>query len=634
MVWANSMTGLRAGRCLALALGMWLAGWAQAQADIAPPEPSIDWRTVLPNTYPDRATPLIEAQQAQITVAPGVALQVSKMQGSLHANNTDGPITLDQPERFAVQIDQGELLLPQEVMVRLVQAELAAKGAPLRIKTVEVSPQEIRIGGQIRRLGVWLKLEVAGQLSPQGNEVVLTPSELKVAGIPVYGAVLATNLQLQALVDMKTPAIALKGQTMVLRPQHLLNAPQLNFQIAELQLGQGQIRARLGDGSGAFQPFCRENCPYSYVYLQGGRLQASGITLPGPPALLTGPATAPLTVALTDLARVVHDSEIRLRRDGALWVNTFIGNPAKTELDALAAGRKAMASLSRQKTPVPEAHTLLVAKNSTLTTPQGVSIGIDHLIAHTPTRQLEALGQSHQNILYGRVSLNNNALDALMNNSLFAYTDSPIRRVRSQISSQGIDITLQVKPKLLGVNLFFMPARLVGELQTTAHLEGGDPDELVFAPSQARVFGLPVLPVLNWLGWTLDKLVQVDQPAVQMRGNQLFIRMELAMPPLQLAGPITAVSHQAEVLLELGDGQETSTAQYNDALNNIADGLWLQAPAFAALGAQTGPTLAHLAPPEGSRLNVALDQYLDLLEGALIRMPGPGQMLILVGNSR
>lgn len=95
------------------------------------------------------------------------------------------------------------------------------------------------------------------------------PSALKVAGLPVYQALLATNIQLQSLINMKSKTVALQGQAMVLNLDQVLQAPRIDFELNSLQLGDREVAVQFGNTEQTPAFFCSTRCPGSFVYTEG-----------------------------------------------------------------------------------------------------------------------------------------------------------------------------------------------------------------------------------------------------------------------------------------------------------------------------------------------------------------------------
>ena len=584
-----------------------------------------DWRQAMPPANTALKQAMVQARNSRLSLSPELQFDLEELHGTLQPVQADTPISLENTSAFGVQISHARLKISDAVLQTLVQAELNASDAPLRIKQVHTKPDGVLIKGDIRRLGLWIPFEMEGAPSVLNNkEIGLTPSRLKVAGIPVYKALLATNIQLQALIDMKSKAVRLQGQAMVLRLDALLQAPKISFELSKVELAQGEVKVLMGTST-APPFFCGAQCPGSFVYTAGGELRAAGMVLSGKPTLITGTPNSTLPVGLHQLDPLIQASTMQLRGDGAIWISAQEGRLGEDEAALLAKGDQAMRRLKQQlETSAPHQQPVTLAVHeATLLSNEGIELRVEKLLASTHATDLGQLPTPPQTVHTGEISLGEKALNTLMNEALFNYESSPIRRVNSRIGSPLLELALQVRPEILGIPLIWLPATLSGELQVS-----DDQLHLEFTPTQVRMFGLPVLPLLNFLGLPLDSLIKIDQQAIRLTGNTLRIALNKALPPLQLNTRLLAIKTGESspwgpfLQVSVGLQPEDARLETQSLMEQLPKGLWMNTPEFTALGMRTGPTLGHVYNARrDERLIIDLAQYPDPLSAATIRLP-------------
>ncbi|MCZ8016027.1 MAG: hypothetical protein O9274_10050 [Limnobacter sp.] len=608
---------------LALALGGPTAASTDSTARNAL-ETVQDWRQAMPPGNSALKQAMVQARKSRLGLSPELQFDLEELHGTLQPVQADTPISLENTSAFGVQISHARLKISDAVLQTLVQAELNASNAPLRIKQVQTKPDGVLIKGDIRRLGLWIPFEMEGAPSVLNNkEIGLTPSRLKVAGIPVYKALLATNIQLQALIDMKSKAVRLQGQAMVLRLDSLLQAPKISFELSKVELAQGEVKVLLG-ASNSPPFFCGAQCPGSFIYTAGGELRAAGMVLSGKPTLITGTPSSTLPVGLHQLDPLIQTSTMQLRADGAIWISAQEGQLGEDEAALLAKGDQAMKRLKQQlETYAQQQPVTLAVHEATLLSNEGIELRVEKLLASTHATDLGQLPTAPQTVHTGEISLGEKALNTLMNEALFNYEGSPIRRVNSRIGSPLLELALQVRPEILGIPLIWLPATLSGELQVS-----DDQLHLEFTPTQVRMFGLPVLPLLNFLGLPLDSLIKIDQQTIKLTGNTLRIALNNALPPLQLNTRLLAIKTGGSspwgpfLQVSVGLQAEDARLETQSLMEQLPKGLWMNTPEFTALGMRTGPTLGHVYNARrDERLVIDLAQYPDLLSAATIRLP-------------
>lgn len=584
-----------------------------------------DWRGSLPKATSTGQHALVQVRNSQLSLANNIEFKVDQLHGLLRSTSKGQSVSLETLSAFEVEVTYARLQIADDVLQTLVQAELQASDAPLRITSVNTNPKSIQIAGDIRRLGLWIPFSMEGTPTVMnGRQITLTPSTLKVAGLPVYQALLATNIQLQSLINMKSKAVALQGQAMVLNLDQVLQAPRIDFELNSLQLGDREVAVQFGNTEQTPAFFCSTRCPGSFVYTEGGELRAAGMVLSGQPALVTGVSNGFLPIALHNLSKLITHSTIQLRTDGAIWISAQEGALAEAETALLNQGEKAIAALEALvETNAEQQAVTLAVREATLLSEEGIELRVENLLASTNATNLGQLPTAPQTVHAGRILLSENALDTMMNKSLFSFKGSPIRMVKSTIREPSIELALQVKPQILGIPLFWLPATLSGELQVSS-----DQTQLEFTPAQVDMFGMSMLPLIEYVGLELESLIKIDQPAVTLRGNTIRIALGSALPPLQLntklhtIKPVLSSPFGPSIEVHVGTQLRDKSDEIDKAMDMLPPGLWMNTPEFTALGMRTGPTLGHVYnAPRSERLVIDLAQYPGLLSSATLRIP-------------
>lgn len=581
-----------------------------------------DWRIALPNTWQPTEQALVQVRNSRLALANNIQFDIQTLHGTVAATQPNTPVSLENLAAYQVNVEHAQLRIADNVLQALVQAELEASEAPLRIKQVTTQTDGILITGDIKRLGLWIPFTMEGTPTvANAGEITLTPRTLKVAGVPLYKALLATNIQLQSLIDMKSKAVALQGQAMVLRLDQVLPAPKLSFELNAVQLGQGEVTVLLGQANPAPPFYCKADCPANFVYTHGGELRAAGMVLAGQPTLVTGISNGGLPIALHDLNSLISTSTVQLRTDGALWISAQEGllNPA--EMALLNTGEAAIAQLEAMNTRQ-EAVTLAV-HHATLLSREGIELRVEKLLASTDSTDLGQLPTAAQTVHVGEISLGETALNTLMNKALFNFEGSPIRKVNTTIGEPHLQLSLQVKPEIFGIPLFWLPAKLSGPL-----LISNDQQHLEFTPAEVRMFGVSVMPLIDYAGLKLSSFIKIDEAAVKLQGNTIRIALGSALPPLQLSTELRAIKTVLRsplgpyVQVHVGTLPTDKIGEIYNTMEMLPLGLWMKTPEFTALGMRTGPTLGHVYnDPRKERLVIDLAQYPDLLANATLRLP-------------
>jgi uncharacterized protein YpmS len=596
-------------------------------------EPVRDWRTSLPEITQGNEAAEVQVRNSTLLLNPGTAFQFSELHATLEPRGDAKSVDVNDFNSYEVNIEHARVRIKDKVLQQLVQAELERTDSPLRIDSVQTTASVISIKGAIRRLGFWVPFSMEGTPKVSSDsEISLTPNKMKVAGIPVYKALLATNIQLQALIDMPSKAVSLEGQGMVLRVQPLISAPRLQFSLANVSLDAGHVELTMARSTRKPVAFCKQACPDSFMYTEGGQINAAGVRLSGKPALLTGSATGTLTVPLHNVAQVLQTSLLWLRQDGAIWISAREGTLSQAQQTLFDRGAVELESLQKHLPAVGEGEpeVTLAVHHASMQTQEGVEIRIEKLLATTNSTKLADLPVSEQNVAVAEIGISEQSLAVFMNKVLFAYEDSPIAKVQPTIETEQITLRLKAKPSFWGFSLFWVPVKLTGQLVISDKR-----DALQFRPGNVFVFGMPMKKTMDFLGIELDDILTIDRPAVQLQGNVIEIALLQALPPLTLKSQLQVVSlvpndpNGGYVALKLGSFDQIRTVAILDAMERLPLGLWVSSPEFTALGMNTGKTLGHLLShdPE-NQVYIRLKEYPALLEQARIRMPQPGRVWV------
>lgn len=214
-------------------------------------------------------------------------------------------------------------------------------------------------------------------------------------------------------------------------------------------------------------------------------------------------------------------------------------------------------------------------------------------------------------------------MNTLMNKALFNFEGSPIRQVNTTIGEPHLQLSLQVKPEIFGIPLFWLPAKLSGPL-----LISNDKQHLEFTPTEVRMFGLSMLPLIDYAGLKLSSFIKIEEAAVKLHDNTIQIALGSALPPLQLSTELRAIKTVMRspigpyLQVHVGTLPVEKIGEIYNAMELLPLGLWMKTPEFTALGMRTGPTLGHVYnDPRKERLIIDLAQYPDLVATATLRLP-------------
>ena len=139
----------------------------------------------------------------------------------------------------------------------------------------------------------------------------------------------------------------------------------------------------------------------------------------------------------------------------------------------------------------------------------------------------------------GTVSLSGDALAALLNEVVFAYHGSPLKKLRATIADRQV-VLRGVMHK--GVDLPF-------EIASTPTLE---PDGRVrLHPSRTRILGIDGAKLMRALGLHLDKLLDLrGATGVTVVGNDLLLEPTKILPPPVIDGKLSSIAVEGDRIVQ------------------------------------------------------------------------------------
>jgi hypothetical protein len=148
----------------------------------------------------------------------------------------------------------------------------------------------------------------------------------------------------------------------------------------------------------------------------------------------------------------------------------------------------------------------------------------------------------------GVIGIASDSLSNLMNNYIFAYDHSPLKKI--SVSMDGSQIKLKgIMHKVIDVHI-----DVVGSLAATP--EG----KIRLHPDKIKADGIPIKGFMHLFGVELDELVKAREArGVKVVDDDLVLDPELMTPPPAIRGKVTSVQiAQDEVVQVFGGGNQSS----------------------------------------------------------------------------
>jgi hypothetical protein len=219
-------------------------------------------------------------QNVNFRVSRDVVLEVRALRGSLESTKADVPITLDDADSFAVNIDSAQVAITPQSLTSLMKSYvLAYEGAPIKNVTVSIEHGQLIQKGTVHK-GVDLPFEIEGSVSAtQDGNIRVHADKIKSAHIPVKGLLHLLGEDLSKLVNQNAGrGMTVAGDDIILTPLTLTPPPHLIGHVTQVSIIGGKIVQVFGSSrtDPRLTPPLRAA---SYIYHRGGVLRFGKLTM-------------------------------------------------------------------------------------------------------------------------------------------------------------------------------------------------------------------------------------------------------------------------------------------------------------------------------------------------------------------
>jgi hypothetical protein len=221
-----------------------------------------------------------QMQNVNFRVSRDVVLEVHALRGSLQSTKPDVPITLDDADTFAVNIDSAQVAITPQSLTSLMKSYvLAYEGAPLKNVTVSIEHGKLVQKGTVHK-GVDLPFEIEGSVSAtQDGNIRVHADKIKSAHIPVKGLLHLLGEDLSKLVNQNAGrGMTVSGDDIILTPRTLTPPPHLIGHVTRVSIVGGKIVQVFGP-SRTEPPLTPPLRATSYIYHRGGILRFGKFTM-------------------------------------------------------------------------------------------------------------------------------------------------------------------------------------------------------------------------------------------------------------------------------------------------------------------------------------------------------------------
>ncbi|CDF86833.1 hypothetical protein PKB_5523 [Pseudomonas knackmussii B13] len=256
----------------------------------------------------------------------GIGFHSPELKGWLVPLKTGEPVDFDRPQDMRIEVSEGEVILnPQQLANLFNQRILAYPQSMLRNFSMSLDGDRLLVSGEVQPLGIgpWLPLRLSGGVKLEGDEILYQPDQVKVLGVPAYGAMSLVGLHLDSLVRLERPGALLRDNAMRLNYHQVFPLVGIDGHVDAAWLDDKGLHLRFARPAGSpaprFEPPTQAGP--SYVWLQSGDLKIFEILITYSQVLLKAEQPGQtLVFNLKDYRKVLSTGITQVNEDGTFFM--------------------------------------------------------------------------------------------------------------------------------------------------------------------------------------------------------------------------------------------------------------------------------------------------------------------------
>jgi hypothetical protein len=209
-------------------------------------------------------------------VAPGVILEIHRLEGAMIGNAPNRPPSFDDQRSFTLRVDSGEFAMTPASLSRLLNDYVFAyEKSPISNIDVSIESGKLRQKGTLHK-GITVPFSMLADLSatPDGR-IRLHPTDVKTAGIPSQGLMKLFGIELDDLIKSnQAHGIEIRDNDLFLSAEHLLPAPPIKGRLTAARVDGDRIVEVFGTDRGGDTPGAG-----NYMRYRGGTLRFGKLTM-------------------------------------------------------------------------------------------------------------------------------------------------------------------------------------------------------------------------------------------------------------------------------------------------------------------------------------------------------------------
>lgn len=217
----------------------------------------------------------LSARNVDFYLTGDIGFHVDQLAATLEPVNAGEPVQFDDPRTFVIRVHHGEVLVPPKALSALFNEHILAY-SPRPLNDMRITTQDDVLNAQAGLKlwswfpGAFLDASLAGPIAlNDNNELVFTPLDIHLLGIPLGGLLRGLGIKLTWLLNVDREGARLIDSQLALDHRKVFPPPALAGNIAAARLSPAGLHLTFSDNPAArfVEPPEPSN---SYLWLQSG----------------------------------------------------------------------------------------------------------------------------------------------------------------------------------------------------------------------------------------------------------------------------------------------------------------------------------------------------------------------------
>lgn len=257
-----------------------------------------------------------------------IGFDIKTLSASFEPLRPEEPVNLDDPRQFIIRIHSGEVILPPKAISALFNKQILAYWPrPLNNMRFITHNNSLVVETGLKLWSwfpfVWLPARLEGNIIlDQKNQLVYTPRDVRVLGIPMAGLLRTFGIKLTTLLTLNREGANLVGNSIILNHKKVFPPPALTGNIASACLEEAGLRLTFNDSVPASEFSPPATAGRSFIWIQSGDVKLFDTLVTNANILIKDEnMNCNMNFNLYDYRCLIAEkNEIKLSEDGTLVV--------------------------------------------------------------------------------------------------------------------------------------------------------------------------------------------------------------------------------------------------------------------------------------------------------------------------